>query len=59
VTLKNDHVATAGFQFINTAGWFTMWRSHAPTAAVPSGQKATVARIVHEIAARCGVRWSP
>jgi hypothetical protein len=59
VTLKNGHVATAGFQFINTAGWFTMWRSHAPTATVPSGQKATVARIVHQAAARCGARWSP
>jgi hypothetical protein len=59
VTLKNGHVGTAGFQFINTAGWFTMWRAHAPTTAVPSGQKATVTRIVHDIAARCGARWSP
>ncbi len=59
VTLKKGRVGTAGFQFINTAGWFNMWRAHAPTAAVPSGQKATVARIVHETAARCGAPWSP
>jgi hypothetical protein len=59
VTLGNGRVGTAGFQFINTAGWFNMWRSHAPTAAVPSGQRAGVARIVHDIAARCGARWSP
>lgn len=59
VTLKGGVKAVAGFQFINTAGWFDMWRSHAPTAAVPASQKATVARIVRQLAARCGARWSP
>jgi hypothetical protein len=39
VILKNGHVATAGFQFINTAGWFNMWRSHAPTAASPRARR--------------------
>jgi hypothetical protein len=59
VTLHGGSRDVAGFQFINTAGWFDMWRFHAPTAAVPSSQKATVARIVRQLAARCGAQWAP
>ena len=59
VTLNGGRKDVAGFQFINTAGWFDMWRFHAPTAAVPSTQKATVTRIVYQLAARCGTRWVP
>lgn len=59
VTLHGGAKDVAGFQFINTAGWFTMWRHHAPTAAVPAGQKAAVGRIVRLVAARCGTRWAP
>ena len=59
VTLKSGHTDTAGFQFINTAGWFAMWRSHAPTTAVPSNERATVSRIVRQLAAKCHARWTP
>ena len=59
VTLRGGESDVAGFQFINTAGWFTMWRYHAPTAGVPAGQRATVTRLVRRVAARCGARWAP
>ena len=59
VTLGGGKSDVAGFQFINTAGWFDMWRHHAPTAGVPAGQRATVRRLVRQVAARCGARWAP
>ena len=59
VTLRGGRADTGGFQFINTVGWFNMWRYHAPTAAVPAGQRATVTRLVHQVASTCGVRWTP
>ena len=59
VTLGGGSSDVGGFQFINTAGWFDMWRYHAPTAGVPAGQRATVTRLVHQIATRCAVRWAP
>ena len=59
VLVRGGHTDLAGFQFINTAGWFNMWRSHAATAGVPAGQRASVARLVRELATRCGARWTP
>jgi hypothetical protein len=58
VTLRGGRQDLAGFQFINTAGWFTMWRNHAPTPAVPTTQRTTVARLVRQVAARCSTRWT-
>ena len=59
VTLRGGRSDVGGFQFINTAGWFDMWRYHAPTASVPAGQRATVTRLVRRIATNCAVRWTP
>jgi hypothetical protein len=59
VTLRGGRGDTAGLQFINTAGWFDMWRLHKPTAAVPAEQRPTVTRLVRQIAARCAARWTP
>jgi len=59
VSLKGGRKDVAGFQFINTAGWFDMWRHHAATAGVPLSQRATVLRLVHEVASKCGTRWTP
>lgn len=59
VTLRGGRRDVGGFQFINTAGWFNMWRFHKPTAAVPTGARATVARLARQVAARCSTRWSP
>ena len=59
VTLRGGRSDTGGFQFINTAGWFNMWRSHAPTAVVPAGQRATVTKLVRQVASTCGGRWTP
>jgi len=59
VSLKNGRTDTAGFQFINTAGWFNMWRLHATTAAVPAGQRQTATRLMGQLATRCSARWAP
>lgn len=59
VSLHSGRHDVAGFQFINTAGWFNMWRSHATTAGVPASQRGTVARLVRQVAATCGARWTP
>jgi hypothetical protein len=59
VTLRGGRRDVGGFQFINTAGWFNMWRYHAPTAGVPTGQRTTVTRLVRRLATSCAVRWMP
>lgn len=59
VTLRGGRTDVGGFQFINTAGWFSMWRFHAPTAGVPSETRPSVTRLVRTIAARCGAPWRP
>lgn len=59
VSLRGGGRDLGGFQFINTAGWFDMWRFHKPTAAVPTGGRAAVTKLVHRVAARCGSRWTP
>lgn len=59
VTLRGGRSDVGGFQFINTAGWFNMWRYHAPTAGVPAGQRAAVTRLVRQIARKCAMRWAP
>ena len=59
VTIRGGHSDVGGFQFINTAGWFNMWRYHAPTAGVPTGQRVTVTRLMRQIATKCAARWTP
>jgi len=59
VSIRGGHTDIAGFQFINTAGWFNMWRSHATTVGVPTTQRATVARLVRDLSAKCSARWTP
>ena len=59
VSLSGGRTDLAGFQFINTAGWFNMWRLHAATAGVPKTQRATVAGLVRDVAAKCSARWTP
>jgi hypothetical protein len=59
VTVRGGRRDVAGFQFINTAGWFTMWRFHAPTAAVPTTQRSIVAHLVRRVAADCRSPWAP
>lgn len=59
VALHGGRHDVASFQFINTAGWFTMWRFHKPTAAVPIGMRATVTKLVRQLATRCAARWTP
>src|SRR5579859_3565381 len=53
VTLRNGGRDVGGFQFINTAGWFDMWRFHKTTAAVPPGARRTVTGLVRQIATKC------
>jgi hypothetical protein len=59
VSLRGGRSDIAGFQFINTAGWFNMWRLHATTAGVPTTQRATVARLIRDVSAKCNARWTP
>jgi hypothetical protein len=59
VTVRGGRSDVAGFQFINTAGWFNMWRFHAPTAAVPAKQRSVVAHLVRQVAAECRSPWAP
>ena len=59
VTLKGGRHDTGGFQFINTAGWFDMWRFHKPTAAVPADERGTVTKLVRQLATTCATRWTP
>lgn len=59
MTLRGGSRDVGGLQFINTAGWFDMWRFHKPTAGVPADARASVMRIVHQVAARCGLPWTP
>jgi len=59
VTLRGGRSDVDGFQFINTAGWFDMWRDHAQTARVPAGQRSTMMRLVRQLATKCGARWTP
>lgn len=59
VTLRGGRRDVAAFQFINTAGWFDMWRRHAPTAGVPASQRARVRSLVQRIAVACGAKWLP
>jgi hypothetical protein len=59
VKLDSGHRDVGGFQFINTAGWFDMWRFHKPTAAVPIGARASVTKLVRQLATRCAARWTP
>lgn len=59
VMLRNGRRDVGGFQFINTAGWFDMWRFHKPTAAVPAGARTTVTGLVRQLATRCATRWAP
>jgi hypothetical protein len=59
VVLRDGRHDTAGFHLVNTAGWFTMWRYHAPTAGVPAAGRASVTRLVRDLAARCASRWTP
>jgi len=59
VSLRGGRSDLAGFQFINTAGWFNMWRSHAATSGVPTTQRATVTGLVREASAKCSARWTP
>jgi hypothetical protein len=59
VKLTGGRRDVGALQFINTAGWFDMWRFHKATAAVPAGARATVAKLVRELATRCTARWTP
>jgi hypothetical protein len=59
VTVKDGRHDTGGFQFINTAGWFAMWRFHKPTSGVPTAERATVIRLVRQIGVRCAAHWTP
>ena len=59
VTLRGGRRDVGGFQFINTAGWFDMWRFHKPTAGVPTNGRTTVTRLVRNLAADCEARWTP
>jgi hypothetical protein len=59
VSLRGGRTDVAGFQFINTAGWFNMWKAHAPTAGVPASLRPSVAKQMRRIAAACEARWSP
>jgi hypothetical protein len=59
VSLRGGGTDTAGFQFINTAGWFNMWRAHTATTAVPKPQRPVVSALVRRLATKCAVRWAP
>jgi hypothetical protein len=44
----------SAFRFINTAGWFAMWRDGRPTAGVPGDQHARVRQLVARLEKTCG-----
>ena len=44
----------AAFQFINTAGWFAMWRDGRPTTGVPIRMRRRVQRTVVRLRSECG-----
>lgn len=57
VMLRGGRHDLAGFQFINTAGWFNMWRQGAPTPAVPESRRAIVTGDIRRLKVACAKPW--
>jgi hypothetical protein len=57
VTLRGGARDLGGFDFINTAGWFNMWRYGRTTRGVPRTQVANVKQEIRTLKAACGARW--
>jgi hypothetical protein len=53
VTLPNGKASTLALQFINTAGWFAMWKDNKVLPAVPKGQRAPVRSAVNTLRSKC------
>ncbi len=51
--VKSGKASTVAFQFINTAGWFAMWKDGKVLPAVAKNQRAKVRTTVNTLRARC------
>lgn len=45
--------STLALQFINTNGWFAMWKDGKVLPAVPKSQRENVVKIVNKLRAKC------
>jgi hypothetical protein len=53
VKLPNGKASTLALQFINTAGWFAMWKDNKVQSGVPASERAAVRSAVSTLQARC------
>ena len=51
--VKTGKASTLALQFINTNGWFAMWRDNKVLPAVPKNQRQNVVKIVNKLRAKC------
>jgi hypothetical protein len=53
VKLPNGKASTLALQFINTAGWFAMWKDNKVLFGVPARERAAVRSAVTTLRAKC------
>ena len=53
VKLPNGKASTLALQFINTAGWFAMWKDDKVLSGVPASERAAVRSDVSTLQAKC------
>jgi hypothetical protein len=53
VSLSNGKASLLALQFINTAGWFAMWKDNKVLPAVPKSQRASVRSDVNKLRSKC------
>jgi len=51
--VKSGKASTLALQFINTGGWFAMWKDGKVLPAVPKRQRAHVRALVKNLRAQC------
>jgi hypothetical protein len=51
--VSTGKASTLALQFINTNGWFAMWRDNKVLPAVPKNQRDNVVKIVNKLRAKC------
>jgi hypothetical protein len=53
VKLPNGKTSTLALQFINTAGWFAMWKDNKVLPGVPASERAAVRSDMNTLRAKC------
>ncbi len=51
--VSTGKASTLALQFINTNGWFAMWKDGKVLPAVPKSQRQNVVKIVNKLRAKC------